>query len=55
MSWGITVRRAWEGRQSENFVKQGPKHGLLANSEQTKKCGGGHYISRLCTVLKVKP
>ena len=34
----------------ENFLKQG----LLAHFEQIVKCGGGHWISPLCAVLKFK-
>ena len=59
MTWGLVEGRVREGRQSgfpqgENFLKQGPKQGLLVHSEQIVKDGSGHWISSLCTVLKSK-
>ena len=59
MSQGLVVGRVREGRKSalplgENFLKHGLKQGLLVHSEQIVKCGGGHWISPLRTVLKFK-
>ena len=37
----------------EDFIKQGPKQGLLAHSEQIVNCGGGHWITSFVFCIKI--
>ena len=39
--------------EEESFVKWALKRGLLVHSEQSAKCGGGHWIFSLFTVFKL--
>ena len=56
---GFVAGRVREGHISalalgESFLKQCPKQGLPVHSEEIIKGGGGHWISPLCTVLKIE-
>ena len=57
MSWSIDagrVRGAPERPPArEDFIKQGPKQGLLAHSEEIVNCGGGHWITPYVYCIKI--